>query len=44
MKRVSYLQVPPGGGKTWICLLAAKYIQDSEGLDIVYVVLNDGLK
>jgi len=29
LKRVSYLQVPPGGGKTWICLLAAKYLLDT---------------
>jgi hypothetical protein len=43
-KKVSYLQVHPGGGKTWICLLSAKYISETEDKEIVYVVLNEGLK
>ena len=37
--------MPPGAGKTWVCLLIALYwSRMSQPLNTVYVVLNDGLK
>ena len=40
-----YLQMPPGAGKTWVCLLSALYWSQMEKpLKAVYVVLNDGLR
>jgi hypothetical protein len=45
MSDKSFLQMPPGAGKTWVCLLIAKYwSMMDEPLEAVYVVLNDGLK
>lgn len=45
MSAKSFLQMPPGAGKTWVCLLIAKYWSKmDQPLEAVYVVLNDGLK
>jgi superfamily II DNA or RNA helicase len=45
MCKRGYLQMPPGAGKTWVCLLTAKFWASMiKPLEAVYVVLNEGLK
>lgn len=44
-ENVSYLQMPPGSGKTWVGLLIATYLINFKGgLSPVYVCLNSVLQ